>query len=131
MRLREKGFSLAELVLALGIISVSVLAALGVAIYSSRGNGKAESHFRASQKAESVMADVESVLAADLDADVTASRQPMGTLYNPEGAPAFEYEVSQSFVGAPADRLKEVVVTVFWEDQQGDRSFRCTTRVTD
>jgi Tfp pilus assembly protein PilV len=127
----RRGFSLAEIMVAVAFFALSVLAVLGVQIFAARHQTKADHHFRASQKAESVMADIEVVLSSDLDTDVSVSRSRLPDHYNPEQVPEFEYEVNQSFIGPPTDRLKEVQVRMFWSDKQGRQSFFCTSRFTE
>jgi Tfp pilus assembly protein PilV len=116
---------------AMAFFALSVLAVLGVQIFAARHQVKADHHFRASQKAESVMADIEVALSANFDTDVSVVRAPLPATYNPEQVPEFEYEVRQSDVGPPADRLKEVQVALFWTDKQGARRFSCVSRFTE
>ena len=127
----KRAFSLGEILIAIAFVTIAVLAAIGVQAYALKGQVKASEHFHAAQKAEAVMADIESVLGTDLDIDVSVERSPLPTEYNPEGVPEFEYTVTQSDIGLPSDRLKEVQVTIFWRDEQGEQKFFCGTRFTD
>ncbi len=117
--------------MAILIVGVSVLTALGTALYAHKGLGKAEFRFRASQKAIAVMADIEAELATNLDTSVAQVRQPLPAQYNPEGLPEFEYEVTESFLGPPEDRLKEVNLTLYWTEKQGPQQFLCGSRFTE
>lgn len=127
----QRGFTLGEILIAILIVGVSVLTALGTALYAHKGLGKADYRFRASQKAVAVMADIEAQLTDDLDANVAQTRQPLPPQYNPEGVPAFEYEITEGFVGPPEDRLKEVNLTLYWTEAQGPQRFLCGSRFTE
>jgi Tfp pilus assembly protein PilV len=120
-----------EILIAMLFLALSILAVLGVQIYATKNQVKASHRFRASQKAEAVMTDIEDALSADLDLDVGVARIALPATYNPEGQPAFEYDVTQSFIGPDTDRLKEVTVTVYWTDAQGQQSYRCGSRFTE
>ncbi len=115
----------------MAFLAISILAVLGVQIYATKAQTKATDHFRASQKAEAVMADIEEALSSDLDQDVSVPRTGLPPEYNPEGTPAFEYEVTEAFLGPPANRLKEVTIRIFWSDKQGAQSYTCGSQFTE
>lgn len=131
MKAVSKGFTLGEILIAILFLAISVLAVIGIQTFAARSQTKAGERFRASQKAEAVMADIEETLRSDLDQDVSVERQTLPAAYNPEGGVDFDYQVVSDFVGEPEDRLKSVRITVFWDDGHGEQSYFCESRFTE
>jgi sensor domain CHASE-containing protein len=128
---KKRAFTLGEILIAILFLTISVLAVIGIQTYAAQSQLKAGERFRASQKAEAVMADIEEVLRGDLEVDVSVARIVLPPEYNPEGHPDFEYEVISDFLGAPSDRLKAVTINLYWTDRQGEQSFSCESRFTE
>lgn len=119
---RMRGFTLAEVMLAVLILSLAVLGMLSVQAYAFRAQGKGTERNRASLLAASRMNAVEAKLKDDFGATLTQARAPV------PDAPGFELAVAQAAVPALAD-LREVLVTVYWTDDQGPHEYGLRTRI--
>ena len=118
----RRGVTLSEILIAIAAVSITflALAALQGSILKGRQKSIAEVH--AAKLANSIMVRLESQLAADITVDVTHPRAPVPPELLPENRYAFEYEVSESFDGPPSDGLKDVSVTIYWSDKNGQQS---------
>jgi prepilin-type N-terminal cleavage/methylation domain-containing protein len=120
--LRMRGFTLAEVMLAVLILSLAVLGLLSVQAYAFRAQSKGTERNRASVIAASRMNALEAKLKDDFGASVTQARA-----YVPDEA-GYEIAVAQAAV-PPLDDLKELLVTVYWTDDQGPHEYDLRTRV--
>lgn len=121
-RFRQSGVTLAEILLALALLSVTLLALVALQTSILKGRQKSSVNIYAAKVASGIMASLEERLAADIE---TVVAQPRGKV-PPElllGAPyEFEYQVTESFDGPPEQGLKDVAVTLFWKDKNGEQS---------
>lgn len=119
----RRGFTIAEVVVCLGLLSVGLLALVSSILYALRaGEDSTETH-TAGVAAASIMCQVRQTLARDFTRSVAVRRQPL-----PNHA-GYEYEVAER--AEMGGELKRVEVTIYWKDRQGDRRFRAWTKVID
>jgi prepilin-type N-terminal cleavage/methylation domain-containing protein len=128
-RADERGLSLTELLIALVVLSVGILALARVFPAANRSQQQSKMAMEASYYAQERMERLASL--AWSDTALTAGRHPAGTATEacgPTGAWHRYYQVSA--MAAPLDDLKKVVVTVSWNNQRRDnRSTSATTYV--
>jgi len=120
----ERGSSLAELMIALVVLSIGLLAVAQLFPAGSRGQVQdrmlTTANFYAQER-------VEHFLNLSWNhPDLTVGRHPPGTATESLGAWQRFYEVEA--MAAPLDNLKKVTVTVTWKFQ-GNRSVAATTYV--
>ena len=116
-RTNERGFSLLEVVVALGIFSIGILAIAGLQITATSGNAKARFKTEAATHAQDV---VERLLALDYIRDeVPAVRSEFNTGDNgnreykdPSGRYSIDWTVSGP--NTPINRAITINVTVRW-----------------
>lgn len=123
-RMQERGSSLAELMIALVVLSIGLLAVAQLFPAGSRGQVQdrmlTTANYYAQEKIEHF------VNLSWNHPDLTAGRHPAGTETEDLGAWQRFYEVE--ILAAPLDNLKKVTVTVNWTFQ-GNRSVAATTYV--
>ena len=113
----ERGFSLLEVVVALGIFSIGILAIAGLQITATSGNAKARFQTEAAALAQDV---VERLLALDYIRDeVPAVRSEFNTADNGNREykdPSSRYSIDWTVSGpnTPIDRAITINVTVRW-----------------
>lgn len=118
-KMKRAGVTLAEVLIAMAALSVTLLAVVGLQTSILKGRQKSQVNVHAAKLASQILVRTEAQLASDIDLDVTQARIPVPPeILNPNPY-NFEYEVTQSFDGPPSDGLKDVSVTVFWEDKNG------------
>jgi len=115
-RMNDRGFSLLEVVIALGIFSIGILAIAGLQITATSGNAKARYRTEAATLAQDV---VERLLAIDYVRDSVPLRTEFNTTGNGARAytdPSGRYNIDWTVSGAdtPIDRAITINVTVRW-----------------
>jgi len=115
-RMNDRGFSLLEVVIALGIFSIGILAIAGLQITATSGNAKARYRTEAATLAQDV---VERLLAIDYVRDSVPLRTEFNTAGNGARAytdPSGRYNIDWTVSGAdtPIDRAITINVTVRW-----------------
>ena len=120
----QRGTSLAELMIALVVLSIGLLAVVQIFPAGSRGQLQDKmltiANYYAQEKLEGF------VNRPWTDASLTAGRHPAGTATENLGQWQRYYQVD--VMAAPLDNLKRVTVTVNW-NFQGARSVAATTYV--
>ncbi|MEW6279800.1 MAG: prepilin-type N-terminal cleavage/methylation domain-containing protein [Candidatus Eremiobacterota bacterium] len=115
-----RGYSLIEILVAVLLIAIALLALAGVQAVALRSQQGVGGRHTASVVAASVMGECEAALKQDFTADVTRSRAPYA------GQPGYEVSVSQR-VESPL--LRRVDVSVYWRDEHDDaHEYRLWTR---
>jgi prepilin-type N-terminal cleavage/methylation domain-containing protein len=112
----NRGFSLLEVVVALGIFSIGILAIAGLQITATSGNAKARFSTEAATLAQDV---VERLLSIDYDRDSVPLRSEFNTASNGTRAyqdPSGRYTIDWAVSGpdTPIDRAVTINVTVRW-----------------
>lgn len=115
----ERGVTLAEILIALSLMALTLLALVGLQTMILKGRQKSTLQIHAAKLAATLMIDIESELATDIETDVSRARAPVPPESLMDSPYAFEYEVAQSFDGPPEDGLKDVAVTLYWSDKNG------------
>ena len=115
-RMNDRGFSLLEVVIALGIFSIGILAIAGLQITATSGNAKARYRTEAATLAQDV---VERLLSIDYVRDSVPLRTEFNTAGNGARAytdPSGRYNIDWTVSGAdtPIDRAITINVTVRW-----------------
>ncbi len=115
-RINNRGFSLLEVVVALGIFSIGILAIAGLQITATSGNAKARFSTEAATLAQDV---VERLLAIDYVRDSVPLRSEFNTASNGTRSyqdPSGRYTIDWTVSGAdtPIDRAITINVTVRW-----------------
>lgn len=116
--MRLRGFTLAEVMVGLLIVSLAVLAMVSVQAYAFRAQTKGTGRNRASLLAASRLGAIEAALKEDFAASVDSARTVV--------EPGYELAVGSSSVLVS---LKEVLVSVYWVDDQGPHEYDLRTRV--
>ena len=128
VHISQKGASLFEVLTAVTLVAIAILAGIGLQTFAFKAQKKASLRSKASIVARGLMARCQADLAADFGATVTAPRQAVPVELDSERQ--FEYEVQESKAAPPLEEeLKQVEVVLYWKDQQGDQSFHLTTKV--
>ncbi|MEW6278052.1 MAG: hypothetical protein AB1758_05470 [Candidatus Eremiobacterota bacterium] len=117
----ERAFSIPEVVLCLGLVSLSLLALIGSMIYGLRANQDAGGSHLAGVAASSLLNQARQSLRKDFSRSVASPRRPLPAY------PGLEYQLVERT--EPGGRLKRLEVTVYWKDRQGPRELRVWTRV--
>ncbi len=115
-----RGVTLAEILVSLSLLALTLLALVGLQTTILKGRQKSTLQVHAAKLAATLMIDIESELASDIEVDVSQPRAPVPPESLLDGPYTFEYEVTQSFDGPPEDGLKDVSVTLYWSDKNGD-----------
>ncbi len=114
--INNRGFSLLEVVIALGIFSIGILAIAGLQITATSGNAKARFSTEAATLAQDV---VERLLAIDYVRDSAPLRSEFNTAANSTRVyqdPSRRYTIDWTVSGpdTPIDRAITITVTVRW-----------------
>jgi type IV pilus assembly protein PilV len=114
--MNNRGFSLLEVVVALGIFSIGILAIAGLQITATSGNAKARFGTEAATLAQDV---VERLLSIDYVRDSVPLRSEFNTASNGTRAyqdPSGRYTIDWTVSGpdTPLDRAITINVTVRW-----------------
>lgn len=145
---REVAFTLAEILLALGLISVSILTLMALSISTMKANRKSTYVVDASQVAMKLMAEVADRAAGDpgfWNSDFRTDPYEKGT--HKAGRTEYEYRVfAQTLVdkqsgaelgsAAPSNRVKKMDIVVEWQANspgagQGKRTVRGSCLVNE
>ena len=102
-------------------MALSLLALAGLQTSVLKGRQKSTVHVHASKLATTIMLGIESELRIDIETVVAQSRIDVPTEILPENPYSFQYEVTESFDGPPEQGLKDVAVTVYWNDKNGEQ----------
>ena len=120
----ERGTTLAELMIALVVLAVGLLAVAQLFPSASRGQVQDRMLTTANYYAQEKVEDL--VNLTWTDTRLTVARHPAGTATEDLGQWQRFYTVTQ--LAAPLDNLKKVTVTVTW-NFQGNRSVNATTYI--
>lgn len=122
--------TLAEIIIALAVTGLAVLAGVGVQLFAMNAQNKAGLWSEAGMVAKSLMARSQDALQRDFSTSVAAPRGSVPPDLDPDGR--FEYEVLESAEPPPLqDSLKRLEVVVYWRDRQGDQRYILTTKVAE
>lgn len=123
MRPRRWGLSLAEVIVAIGIFAVAVLALISVRAYSLRAQVKAQQHQQATALAISLMAEAEARVKTDFEAALETATHPLMRDEDlPEG---YSYEATQTYTNPD---LQTVTLKVRWTDRNGRQEYELWTK---
>jgi prepilin-type N-terminal cleavage/methylation domain-containing protein len=120
----ERGMSLVELVVALVVLSIGVLAIGGVFPAGSRAQLQDKMMTTGSYYAQQKIEDLEGLTWSD--ATLTDGRHPAGTATESLGSGSWQRFYQVTTMAAPLDNLKQVTVTVTWTFM-GARTVSATT----
>lgn len=120
----ERGMSLVELVVALVVLSIGVLAIGGIFPAGSRHQLQDRMTTTASYYSQQKLEDLEGLAWAD--PNLTDGRHPAGTATESLGSGQWKRFYQVTTMAAPLDNLKRVTVTVNWTFM-GARSVSATT----
>jgi prepilin-type N-terminal cleavage/methylation domain-containing protein len=132
--INNKGFSLLEVVVALGIFSIGILAIAGLQITATSGNGKARFATEAATLAQDV---AERLLVLDYDHDTPSDHFQLGptvVLPDPGGLPdpfGGRYRVRYDVAAPGLMRARDITVRVFWNAYGIPRSYNLNFIKTD
>ena len=122
-RIDQRGTTLAELMVALVVLAIGILAVAQIFPAGSRGQVQdrllSTANYNAQQKIEELAG------LSWSDANLTVGRHPPTT---DENLGAWQRHYDVEVLAAPLDNVKKVVVTVSW-NFQGSRSVRTTTYI--
>jgi Tfp pilus assembly protein PilV len=113
--------TLSEILLALALLSITLLALAALQASILKGRQKSTVNVYAAKVAAALMVTIETQLASDIEADVSQVRSEVPPEILLDTPYQFEYEVTQSFDGPPEQGLKDVSVTVYWKDKNGEQ----------
>ena len=105
--INDRGFSLLEVVVALGIFSIGILAIAGLQITATSGNAKARFATEAATHAQDV---AERLLVLDYDHDAPSTEFQLGTTILPD-PPGGRYDIRYIVQADPAG-LRAVIISV-------------------
>lgn len=117
-RPRPRGINLIELVLAIALCGMALLAVVGVQWRHHKAMQKDTVRIEARAIASSVMNQMETILRGDFDGNHTLELSPAPPELDPGGR--FQYLVKESYDDVEGN-LKKVDVEVHWESDQGPR----------
>ncbi|MEM7260703.1 MAG: prepilin-type N-terminal cleavage/methylation domain-containing protein [Planctomycetota bacterium] len=117
---RQAGFSLLEIIIALGILAVGIASAIALFAAATAAHKRAIDRTHAAAIAEQTFADVESALARGVTPDEIAARPPLEGIQ--ENYPGYQVVIGFFEVSGPtADDELLVEVRVQWSFRGGDR----------
>ncbi len=119
MERHRTGVTLPEILIAIAVLSITLLALAGLQASILKGRQKSLAEVHAAKLASSLMISLEAELSTDINKDISQARTPVPPELLSDNPYNFEYEVLQSFDGPPADGLKDVTVTIYWKDKNG------------
>lgn len=119
--MRGKGFTLAEILVFLGVISVALLAILSVQIYSMRGSTFNRKRHTASNLLYSEMNAIQQQLAMDFSGAPGHGRQTVSD------QPEFSTAMSNIYADE-TQQLRKISLSVYWTDE-AEREFSAWTYV--
>lgn len=133
MRVQRKGFTLAEVLIAVLIVGIGVLGLIGVRIYALKGSQGSPNQQTASLLAASLIAEAEDRIGlGDPLAEVERTLNE-----TPSQNPRFSHEVD-IFLDKDApgpnlnlDNLIHINVVIKWKNRERDAVFRLHTRVAN
>lgn len=103
-------------------MALALLALVSAEVYSARADKGGAARHTATVIASSYLSEAEQALSRNFSNTVTASRQAV-----PAPPAGYEYQVTAT--DEVGGTVKNVRVTVYWKDQQGDQSYTMWTRV--
>ena len=124
--------TLAEILLAIALTTVSVLAILGLMSYSLGAGKKTSVHTQAASVASTLMSDLQVVASQSFDSVNEQPSTPVPPEIDMAGG-GFTYRIAvtdlePSATPPFAPALKDVFLTVNWKDNQGEQRFELQTR---
>ncbi|MHC9538126.1 MAG: prepilin-type N-terminal cleavage/methylation domain-containing protein [Vulcanimicrobiota bacterium] len=121
-RKSNKAFTLAEIMVALVILSVAVLGLVSAMIYSMRAGGGNRLRHTASVIAYRIMNEKETQLRKDFCGNVTTSGRL--DVHENEG---FQYCIQDVYQAD--DDLKKISLSVYWDEEGADREYSIYTYI--
>lgn len=118
----KRAFTLAEVMVAMAIVVIPMMALLSAHIYSLRATVKDEYRVTATNIAYSELSRIEEVLRQDFTVDVSRARSPV------TGFAGYEMEVTEALTRSD---LKTPRVTVYWSDKQGPHQYELWTHIVE
>ena len=123
MRARHRGMSLAEVIIAIGVFAVAVLALISVRAFALRAQVKAQQHHQATALAISLLAEAEARVKTSFEAQLEPPDDPlMKTEELPDG---YTYVATQTFINPD---LQKIVLKVRWTDRNGNQEYELWTK---
>lgn len=120
---RRSGLSLFEVMVAIAVFAIAVLALISVQAFALRSQVKAQQHQQATILAVSLMAEAEARVKTDFGAMLETPSTPLMETENlPEG---YTYTAQQSFETADVQRI---TLKVRWTDGNGPQEYELWTK---
>lgn len=131
MRIGSRGFTLAEVLIAVLIVGIGVLGLIGVRIYALKGSQSSPNQQTASLLAASLMAEAEERIALGEPLDEIARNLNETPSANPRFSHQVELYLDRD---APApnknlDNLVHANVVIKWKNRERDAVYRLHTRI--
>jgi hypothetical protein len=114
----QRGINLLELILAIALCGMALLAVVGVQWRHHKAMQKDETRIEARAVASSLLAEVESSLRDDFDGVYGVPLSPVLPELDTDNR--FQYQIEESYED-PENNLKRVEVSVLWKSPQGPR----------
>ncbi|MDQ7821205.1 MAG: prepilin-type N-terminal cleavage/methylation domain-containing protein [Candidatus Eremiobacteraeota bacterium] len=119
---RSRGFTLAEIMVCLLLLTIAVMGLVSTQIYSLKATGGNKYRHLASVIAYRVMSEKEKALRTDFSVSAAHSRSDV------PGEEGFQYEVLEE---APGTSIKKVTVKVYWTEGTELKSYSLWTYLYD
>ena len=116
---QQRGINLLELVLAIALCGMALLAVVGVQWRYHKAFQQDEHRLQARAIASSLMSEFEAGLRTNFDADWSRVRQDVPAELDPKSD--YEYECAESIEDTDGN-LKRLQLEVFWTDKRGAQS---------
>ena len=122
-RKRRAGLSLMEVMIAVAVFVIAVLALISVRTFALRSQVKAQQHQQATTLALSLMAEAEARVKTEFDATLQTPANPL--LPDEDLPDGYSYSALQSREGP---NLQKITLTIRWEDRNGRQEYVLWTR---
>ena len=116
---RQRGINLLELILAIALCGMALLAVVGVQWRYHKAFQQDEGRLQARAIASSLMSELEAGLRSNFDADWNRVRQDVPPELDPKGE--YDYECTESIEDVDGN-LKRLRLEIFWVDKRGTQS---------
>jgi len=115
---RQRGINLLELILAIALCGMALLAVVGIQWRHHKAMQKDEVRIEARAVASSLLNEVETKLRTDFDGVHSVGLSPVEPELNKNGK--FSYLIEETY-DDPENNLKRIEIQIHWESAQGPR----------